>query len=75
MSETIEEALIRHSEYIGKLTDAIKAIIEERKYCKYCDGTGAQNAKKDACPMCGGYGWNPAGDIHEVIEEANRLIS
>ena len=72
--ETIEEALIKHMQYIKALTNAIKAIKKECQDCEDCNATGSEPNTANACRTCGGYGYNPRGDIREAITQATTLI-
>lgn len=72
--ETIEEKLIEHMNYIKELTDAIKAIKAECQDCEDCNATGTKPNTHDTCRTCGGYGFNPKGDIREAITQATTLI-
>jgi len=61
--------------------DLLKACQEvtadyNQETCCRCDGTGIEpNTKSDACYSCGGYGWNPTGDIHDAILIAKDAIA
>lgn len=55
---------------------ALEAINKEVYICQRCYGTGIQQHGKEAeaCPTCGGYGFNPGGDIRQVIVNVRKLI-
>ena len=64
------------AENIRKLTEALKTYNDNFRECSYCAGKGIEpNTYEDACEVCGGYGFNPGGDIRQSRIDASALLA
>lgn len=60
---------------IAKLEAALRDIVGDMYDCKACDGTGIEEGEENiACERCGGYGFNPGGDIREHMIDARNIL-
>ena len=52
---------------IERLKGLLRAYDENFSDCDHCKSTGIEpETKDDSCERCGGYGFNPGGDIREI---------
>lgn len=59
----------------NELLDALKKVSDEFYPCEMCEGTGNNlDDPESACRICGGYGFNPGGDIRQAIVEARTIL-
>ncbi len=60
---------------MNELLDALKKVSAEFYPCETCEGTGNKlDDPESACRICGGYGFNPGGDIRQAIVEARTIL-
>ena len=73
--ELYEKAIKERDAEIAHLKTALKSVNEQVYKCNVCNGTGRDPVDDpDACRVCGGYGFNPGGDIREVILSIRALL-
>jgi len=62
---------------VHQRNELLKALMELCKTvpCENCNETGNEIGTEDACRICGGYGFNPDGDIREAIVQARAVIA
>jgi hypothetical protein len=58
----------------AELLAALEAVCKQTKDCERCEGKGIELGTKNACCKCGGYGFNPCGDIRDAIVEGRSII-
>ncbi len=59
----------------SELLRALRMVNEQMYPCEHCDESGVEpGSEADACGVCGGYGFNPGGDIREAILEARVVL-
>ncbi len=60
---------------VAELEAALKEISGEFYPCQRCDETGIEpETENNACDRCGGYGFNPGGDIRQAIIDARNIL-
>lgn len=58
------------------LLSALEDVVFNTCECHNCNGSGIDlRTDNDACADCGGYGFNPCGDIREAVIDARAAIA
>lgn len=59
---------------IERLKEALNVLIKDVSDCTSCDGSALDHDGESACRTCGGYGFNPAGDVRQDMLDAGKLL-